>query len=119
MKEEHKLIIVLTVVAIVMPMIAFRNPLLSLSIIADIFIFYYVYKLLNNLLHFLLYLLLFFISAFAFYYLIFHLYASIFLYFTLLHCFHASDLMQETPLTSKYHYYAMFICCLNNFFVSY
>jgi len=61
MKEKHKILIILTLAAILLPLL----PLLPLALIAEIAIFYYVYKLLRNPFYFLLYVTSFFIYFFV------------------------------------------------------
>ena len=67
MKEKHKQLIILTLTAILLPLL----PILLLAWVAEIAIFYFVYKLLRKPSYFLLYItsfLIYFFVLFKFYY---------------------------------------------------
>ena len=64
MKEKHKLLIILTLAAIAIPI---APTLIYLSFIAEIIIFYYIYKLTKNIPYFMLYIVAFFIYLFILY----------------------------------------------------
>jgi len=72
MKEKHKHLIILTLAAIAIPI---APTILFFSFIAEIFIFYYIYRLIRNILYFMMYIIAFLIYLFIlykFYYPLFH-----------------------------------------------